>query len=420
MQNSYSCLFLRRTFDLANVEEIAALRLGAKVDDGFVAWINGVEVQRVNLAAGPVTYTNLAVNATEPVPFVFYDLLAPTNYLRRGTNVIAIQVFNTSLGSSDLIFDCSLDLILMDTNPPAITSVSPTPGTVTSLTQITVTFTEPVSGVNADDLLVNDASASAVSGSGATYTFTFPQPLYGGVWISWAPGHLITDFGYPPNPFDAAGPGATWFYSLLDLVPPTVVHLFPPASAAVRHLTQIEVAFSEPVAGLEAADLLVNGQPATNLITRPGPVHLFQFATPATGVVQVAWALEHGIADLAIPPNPFAGGSWTYLLDPNSPPPDLVINEISAANQTGLTDEDGEQEDWIEIHNRGGNPVDLAGWSLSDNPDVPSQWIFPTKALAPGEYVVVFASGKDRKPTVGTNRWHTNFKLATAGEFLGL
>ena len=54
MQNVYGSFFLRKTFVVANPAEIAALRLGALVDDGFVAWINGTEVQRVNMtgAAG--------------------------------------------------------------------------------------------------------------------------------------------------------------------------------------------------------------------------------------------------------------------------------------------------------------------------------------------------------------------------------
>src|SRR6185503_12877976 len=38
MQNVYWCLFLRKTFVITNLSEIGGLRLGALVDDGFVAW----------------------------------------------------------------------------------------------------------------------------------------------------------------------------------------------------------------------------------------------------------------------------------------------------------------------------------------------------------------------------------------------
>lgn len=158
MLNSYGCIFLRGTFVVTNTATLAGLRLGAKVDDGFVAWVNGVEAQRMNMnepAGSPVTITNLAVNATEPVPFVFYDLGLPPGTVQVGTNLLAIQVFNTSLGSSDLVFDASLTAVLLDNNSPVIVSVNPPPGMLTSLTNITVTFSEPVNGVGPEDLLVN-------------------------------------------------------------------------------------------------------------------------------------------------------------------------------------------------------------------------------------------------------------------------
>jgi hypothetical protein len=64
--------------------------------------------------------------------------------------------------------------------------------------------------------------------------------------------------------------------------------------------------------------------------------------------------------------------------------------------------------------------VNLAGWSLTDNPDQPGQWTFPAVSLSPGEYRIVFASGKDRKPTGVGAKLHTNFKLNAVGEYLGL
>src|SRR5262245_32209361 len=56
--------------------------------------------------------------------------------------------------------------------PPTLQNVQPLPGTVTALTQVIVTFSEPVTNVVATDLLANDDPASAVAGSGAVYTFT--------------------------------------------------------------------------------------------------------------------------------------------------------------------------------------------------------------------------------------------------------
>src|SRR2546426_1729489 len=219
MQNVYLCLFLRKTFVITNLSEIGGLRLGALVDDGFVAWINGTEVLRVNVAdppGSPVSTNTLANNAVEPVAFLTYDLPSPSSYLVQGTNVIAVQVFQSSLGSSDIDFESSLESILTETIPPTISNISPAPGTVFSLGQITVTFSEPVSGVNAADLLINGVGTTqATPVNSSTYTFSFPQPAYGTVTITWASGHGITDQAVPPNPFDATAPGATWQYNLV-------------------------------------------------------------------------------------------------------------------------------------------------------------------------------------------------------------
>lgn len=422
MQNSYTCFFLRREFVLTNLAEIAGLRLGALVDDGFVVWINGTELQRVNVPGAPgdaVTITTLANNATEPVQFTYYSFGSPGHYLVAGTNVIAVQVFNTSLGSSDIVFNASLDAVLADTNPPVIVSVTPAPGsTLTSLTQITVQFSEAITGLSADDLNVHGVGATGLSGDGTTFTFTFSPAPYGEVPITWVAGHGLVDFGLPPNSFNENGPGATWSYTLVDDVPPAVASIFPPANASIRILSEVEVTFTEPVHGLEAADLLMNGQPASAVIEQPGATYIFQFAAAADGPVTLAWAAGHGITDLTS--NAFPGGSWNYTVNASAAVPAIIINEINAANQSGLLDEDGENQDWIELLNSGATPVNLAGWSLSDDPDLPGQWVFPARTLAPGEYLVVFCSGKDRKFPTGTNRFHTGFSLGSDGEFLGL
>jgi hypothetical protein len=64
-----------------------------------------------------------------------------------------------------------------------------------------------------------------------------------------------------------------------------------------------------------------------------------------------------------------------------------LINEFMVANKSGLTDEDGDYSDWIEIFNPGAQAINLSGWSLTDNPDQPNKWTFPNRTLASGEYL---------------------------------
>jgi len=99
----------------------------------------------------------------------------------------------------------------------------------------------------------------------------------------------------------------------------------------------------------------------------------------------------------------------------------IVINEFAAStsNDHGIEDEDGDYPDWLELYNSAHVPIALEGWSLTDEPQQPTKWTFPDVTIGNGEYLVVFASGKNRAPTDGTNL-HTNFRLSRAGEYLGL
>ncbi len=76
---------------------------------------------------------------------------------------------------------------------------------------------------------------------------------------------------------------------------------------------------------------------------------------------------------------------------------DIAINEIMASNATTLADEDGDYEDWIELYNYGNEAINLGGYGLSDDYDNPYRWVFPAVIIEPGEYLIVWASGKDRK-----------------------
>ena len=96
----------------------------------------------------------------------------------------------------------------------------------------------------------------------------------------------------------------------------------------------------------------------------------------------------------------------------------ILINEFLANNATILTDEDGEYSDWIELYNTGNTAINLLNWGLTDNANKPKKWIFPSVVIGANQYLVVFASGKDRKNA--TKELHTNFSLSKDGEYLAL
>ncbi|HNR99431.1 MAG TPA: CotH kinase family protein [Planctomycetota bacterium] len=114
---------------------------------------------------------------------------------------------------------------------------------------------------------------------------------------------------------------------------------------------------------------------------------------------------------------------WFFLLIlPLSAPLNVAaqvfISEFMASNLTSNRDEDGEYTDWIELYNAGGAAVDLNGWSLTDNPQYLRKWVFPAVTIGAGKFMLVFASGKDRRNPA--YQLHTNFQLRADGEYLAL
>lgn len=92
------------------------------------------------------------------------------------------------------------------------------------------------------------------------------------------------------------------------------------------------------------------------------------------------------------------------------------ITEVMARNKSILADADGDTSDWIELHNGSDAPVSLAGCALSDDDVNQRKWVLPDVTLAPDEYRIVFASGKDRRE----GELHANFKLSSRGDALRL
>ena len=73
----------------------------------------------------------------------------------------------------------------------------------------------------------------------------------------------------------------------------------------------------------------------------------------------------------------------------------IKINEVVSSNSE-YTDEDGDTPDWLELHNSGSQNVSMDGWFISDDPDEFDKWVFPNIILAPDEYLLLWASSKDR------------------------
>jgi len=92
----------------------------------------------------------------------------------------------------------------------------------------------------------------------------------------------------------------------------------------------------------------------------------------------------------------------------------LVINELMSSNDNFLLDEDGDDSDWIEVYNNSPNTINLNNYYLSDKPDNLNLWAFPNLDIPPFQFLLIFASGKNR--TIAGSELHTNFSIKANGE----
>ncbi|MCB0281649.1 MAG: CotH kinase family protein [Calditrichaeota bacterium] len=83
----------------------------------------------------------------------------------------------------------------------------------------------------------------------------------------------------------------------------------------------------------------------------------------------------------------------------------IVLNELVSSNHNGITDEDGETADWIELYNNTEQNIDLSTYYISDDSQNLSKWQFPATTFSPSAFMLLFASGKDRKNLI--SHWET-------------
>ena len=209
MMDSYSSFFLRKEFTVSNPSMISELQLDVACDDGFIAWINGIEVARYNVVEGERPFDDFASNSVnEPASLDTFLIPNPTMLLP-GANLLAVQVFNSASNSSDLGFMAGLSAPVDVTPPFVVTQFPPAGATVGELSQIEITFNEVVFGIEASDLVVNGTATVNVTGSGSgPFFFTFPSLPEGNVAVGWIAAHGIHDGS--GNNFG----GGTWKYTI--------------------------------------------------------------------------------------------------------------------------------------------------------------------------------------------------------------
>ena len=124
-----------------------------------------------------------------------------------------------------------------------------------------------------------------------------------------------------------------------------------------------------------------------------------------------------------------AGGAWKYYVGRSQPSGGLVDLGLLTRTFTPPTGEEddysapSEFSDWLELHNTAPTPVDVSGWSLTDNAANPPKWRFPTNTTIPGYgFLVLLCDDREEaNPPAGPATYlHTSFKLDSDGGYIGI
>ena len=110
MLNVNASVYTRSIFTLDAVPELTKLKLRVKHEDGFTAWLNGTKVAERNAPAEPAWNSPATVDRSRDDALTWdeFDLSAHLGLLQTGTNVLAIQGYNSAGDSGDFLLQAEL------------------------------------------------------------------------------------------------------------------------------------------------------------------------------------------------------------------------------------------------------------------------------------------------------------------------
>src|SRR4030095_4111807 len=105
MEGVNASAYARVRFQVEDPSELQALTLRMKFDDGFIAYLNGVEIARENAPAPPAGASQAPRSRSDvdAIAFASYDVTSALTHLRAGENLLAIHGLNANATSSDFL-----------------------------------------------------------------------------------------------------------------------------------------------------------------------------------------------------------------------------------------------------------------------------------------------------------------------------
>jgi hypothetical protein len=457
MRNHYSTVYVRRYFEVTDLDQINRLSLDVKYDDGIVVWINGQRVLQENVSDAELSFQATANSALENKSFVPIVLTDPSSFLQEGHNLIAIHLLNSSRSSSS---DCFLDVRLTAQKTPKADDpdTDPIPTQQTRVPyEIDALWQSEVIGSFEHTTRI---PASVIT-SGHTYRvrcrmqdntkrwshwstpvqFVAGEPLAEGVVADLR----VTELMAHPGPVPSSSPYDSEAFEFVELknigdevlditsvsftkgiafdFTNSAVTVLPPGDyvLVVKDRQAFESRYgqsvSDRIAGQYTGSLANEGE-RLRLEDVWGGLILQLVYDRGPGWPLTADGLGHSLVPLDVALISHSqgalnyGGNWRASTtgggspgydDPN--PNELMVltlNEFSADPGPGQTD-------WVELLNQTDQPISLADWYLSDNKTNLRNWPLPKgETVAPHTRLTIELTGK------------INFALSKRGESLYL
>jgi hypothetical protein len=107
-ENKYITYYFRHSFNIDDTSRYLGLTLELLRDDGAVVYLNGIEIERSNMPADTINYLTLASSSVSSNEDTFIETFEDPGNLVSGTNVLAVEVHQAEITSSDISFDLRL------------------------------------------------------------------------------------------------------------------------------------------------------------------------------------------------------------------------------------------------------------------------------------------------------------------------
>jgi hypothetical protein len=291
-------------------------------------------------------------------------------------------------------------------------------GGMTNTYRLLLYLGEPGSAL-IDDLAIVSGSNAAV-GFNYVRNGDFETPLDTGVTNSWKIGTNCYGDTFIASDLVHAGSGAFKIVGTNaggianhPIYTRSIMQVISPASVEGAPVTNtINTMSFWYWATNSATNLYVRIRGSTALATGPlsGPTNINIFITPSNYVPPMI--VSQGSNSFS----PGVANQFTTNYPAFQP---LWINELQAENITGILDNNGEREPWIELYNTSTNTVSLDGLYLTDTYTNYTKWPFPPgSSIGPTQFLVIFCDGETGE-TSGSE-YHTSFRLTAASGSVAL